>query len=158
MLSRYSFFLRFLHSFIAISFIAMIAIGLNLKNIMPYFPDIYGLHKSIGLLLLASACMRMFVRFWLNRGVKNQKKRLFVHYGFYFIMLAFPLSGLFMSLCAGYDAGFFGMFNIPSFQPPIIPVAKVFHTLHVYIMYPFFALLTYHLYLNLYVKKFKARK
>ncbi len=84
--------------------------------------QLYGLHKSIGFLILALVVLRLAWRLYAGAPMavpgtprwQDLAARL-GHVGLYVLMFAVPMSGWMLSSAAGgYNQKFFGLFEVPS--------------------------------------------
>jgi cytochrome b561 len=113
---------QLLHWTIALLVVAMGALGLWMVE-LPNTPrkiEVYALHKSIGLTILALAALRLAWR--LYAGAPATLARLprwqvraasLTHAALYALLFAIPLSGWLFNAAAGYPLQWFGLFNLP---------------------------------------------
>lgn len=139
------------HWVMAIIVISLIILGLYMTSL----PDsdgkfaLYDIHKEFGILILGLVCLRVSWRLMGTLPPLTSVARLerflaiFVHWALYFCMFAMPLSGLFMTGAAGYQAHFFG-WAVPSVMAPNKTLAPVFAFLHEWIGYSLIALISLH--------------
>jgi len=99
--------------------IFLLAIGIYMSETETYI--LYGIHKSIGLIILIFALYRVFVRVkegWPKPvGTVSTLQQLLsktVHFGLIITTLLFPASGILMSIAGGYGAAIFGLPFIPA--------------------------------------------
>jgi cytochrome b561 len=120
--NRYHPLLRVLHGSVALLLFALIAVGLYMTEVAkpPFKGELYGVHKSFGMLVLGLILLRVVVRQVtaipphneaMPRWQKNAARG--VHALLYPLMLSMPLSGYLMSVSAGYPVSFFGL-AVPS--------------------------------------------
>lgn len=118
---------KFFHWFMALLIVGLLIVGLLMTG-MEKGPDklaVYGVHKSIGIVVLILAfariswkCMNITPSLpdtlagWQKKTAKLGHLTL---YGFMFMM---PLSGWAMSSAAGYPVSVFGWFTMPSLVSP----------------------------------------
>lgn len=110
------------HWGLALLLIGALGVGLYMSDLEPdpFKFKLYGLHKAVGVLILALAALRLAWRF-MNivppplPHHKNWEVILarVVHYALYGLMLAIPLSGWAMSSAGGHPVSFFGLFELP---------------------------------------------
>lgn len=116
-----------LHWLIGLLIIGMLAVGLYMVG-LPVSPDkfkLYGLHKSIGITVLALVALRLIWK-WINESpllpdaLTLWEKRLakLGHFALYILMFAMPLSGWAMSSAAGLPVSVFGLFTLPDLVAP----------------------------------------
>lgn len=113
---------QFLHWTIALLVVAMGVLGLWMVE-LPNTPrkiEIYALHKSIGLTLLALVAVRLAWRLHAGApatlaGLPRWQVRAagFTHAALYVLLFAMPLSGWLFNAAAGYPLQWFGLFNLP---------------------------------------------
>lgn len=142
-----------LHWAVAISFLAVLCIGVYMVD-MPRGPEkgeMIGLHKSLGVLVLALACMRLAWRFKegkLNPVAKldavKQKAADVVHGLLLLATIAMPLSGAIMSVAGGRGLDFFAL-NIIAAGEKNEGLQSIAHTIHVNAPYLIYAILVLHL-------------
>ena len=122
---KYSAVARVLHWAIAISIIVNIALALGhdaLEGVFAAMP----VHKAIGITVLVLSILRLLWRlghtppalphhmpFWQRRLAHG------LHWLFYFMIIAVPLSGWIMSSAGTHPLNWFGLFDIPK-----LPVNK----------------------------------
>lgn len=114
---------QLLHWLIALLVVVMATIGLLMVD-MPNTPrkiEIYALHKSLGLTVLALATLRLAWRIHAGRpdavtGTPRWQARVatLTHGALYALVFAMPLSGWLFNSAAGYPLHWFGLFNLPA--------------------------------------------
>ncbi len=125
-ISRYGWPHQLAHWLMAAVIIGMFAVGLYMED-LPLGPEklkLYGIHKSVGSLLLAAVVLRYCWR--LMNPVPSLKHMAKIeqlgahlgHYALYGLMLALPLSGWLMSSAAGFPVSVFGWFTLPDLIAP----------------------------------------
>lgn len=120
---KYPLSLRIIHWLMAVLVIALIIIGLTLDEFprgTPLRSQMMGLHKSLGVTVLALALLRVALRLRSSipplPEVIPALERRFAHLGhmaLYGFMLAIPLSGLILSNSFGFAVSWFGLFDVP---------------------------------------------
>lgn len=136
-LVRYNGVARTLHWVIAIGIITDITLGLGhdaMKDMFPVMP----VHKAIGITILALSLFRLFWRVThsappLPATMAGWQIGLAhgLHWLFYFMMIAVPMSGWIMSSAGQYPLEWFGLFDIPKW--PVTkdsPLAEAAHEAH----------------------------
>jgi cytochrome b561 len=113
---------QFLHWTIALLVVAMGVLGLWMVE-LPNTPrkiEIYALHKSIGLTLLALVAVRLAWRLYAGApatlaGLPRWQVRAanVTHAALYGLLFAMPLSGWLLNAAAGFPLQWFGLFNLP---------------------------------------------
>lgn len=114
---------QLLHWLIVILLLVIAYIGLTMGD-LPNGPrkiNIYALHKSIGLTLLALVVVRLAWRLYAGApdAVPNTPRwqhRLaaFTHLAIYALLFAIPLSGWVLNSSAGYPLQWFKLINLPA--------------------------------------------
>jgi cytochrome b561 len=113
-----------LFHWIIVALILLIAyLGLTMTG-MPNGPrkiNIYALHKSIGLTILALVTLRLLWRLYAGApapvmGTPAWQHRIasITHFGLYVLLFAMPLSGWLFNSAAGYPLQWFKLFNLPA--------------------------------------------
>lgn len=117
---------RALHWIMALGVIGMLAFGTYLARMEVSLANLwmFGFHKSIGLLLLAMALLRLG---WHRLspppaplgGVPAWQMQLarFTHAGLYLLVLAVPLTGWIASAASGLDVVLFERWTLPRIAP-----------------------------------------
>jgi cytochrome b561 len=118
-----------LHWLMATLIVALVAIGVYMARLPDIGFDIKKItlilvHKEIGVLVLALAGARLTWRLFnplpglVNTLPEWQKVPAFlVHFCFYALMIALPVTGWVMSSAAGIPVSFLGLFTLPDFVP-----------------------------------------
>ena len=122
---KYSAVARVLHWAIALIIIVNIALGLGhdaLEDVFPAMP----VHKALGMTVLVLSIARLLWRLVhtppplpRNMPIWQQKLAHGLHWLFYVMIIAVPLSGWVMSSSGPYPLNWFGIFDIPK-----LPVNK----------------------------------
>ena len=160
---RYGSVAMTLHWLIAAAIIVNIFVGLYMGDLPREAPstfEIFALHKSIGLAVLALSVLR--VVWWLVNPIPPSPSGLArwmkiagkaAHYLFYFLIVAIPLAGWLMVSVGsmGHPTSVFGLFDWPSF--PILadiprsagrPYHEAFETIHVLLAWGAIVLILLH--------------
>lgn len=147
------------HWIMAIAVIIILCIGLRMGDMEngPQKLQIYGFHKSLGVLILMLVALRFSWRMVnvvpnMPNSMKNWEK-LAAHLGhlaLYFFMFAIPVSGWAMSSAAGFPVSFFGLFTLPNIVEPSIEARKFFAETHEFLAFSLIAVITIHLLAALY--------
>lgn len=123
----------FLHWVIALAIIAMLAVGLVMEDISPLSLriEVYQLHKSLGLTILALSLVRLFWRLthkapplpaampaWEKFGART------AHVILYIVMIGMPMSGwaIISTSSTKFPTHYFGTFLVP-----LLPLDKALH-------------------------------
>lgn len=167
--NRYGTVAATMHWLIAAAIIANLYIGLTAPDLPRADPDkmiLMGWHKSIGLAVLALSVARLLWR-WMNpappppQGLNHLVRAVgrFMHYLFYFLIIAIPLAGWLMvsSGSQGHGTSFFGLFDWPAFpyltglpRHEAHPYHEVFETSHMWLAWAMIILLPLHVLAGLY--------
>ena len=139
--TRYGAVAQGFHWLVALLVIGMLAMGLWMDGLKagPDKLNIYALHKSVGITVLALVVLRLI---WKLSNPHPQalpthqqwEKFLakLVHVFLYFAIIGMPLSGWIMSSAKGFPVSVFGWFTLPDLVEPskdIGKLAKEFHEL-----------------------------
>lgn len=116
---KYPSVIRLLHWPVAVMIIALLVVGFIASNIPKGDSSRHlylGLHKSVGLTLLALAVLRVSLRLRIAAPpmpevlpLLQRKFAHFAHLGFYGLMLLMPVSGYVMSTSLGQPVRWFGL-------------------------------------------------
>lgn len=118
---------RLLHWTIAAGVLGMIVLGTRIAAMEPSLSNLwlYGVHKSIGLSLLALVLIRLLwhqaspvPRPFGPPGTWQMRTARMVHGLLYVTMIAIPLSGWVASSATGIETVVFGTLVVPSIAPP----------------------------------------
>ena len=114
---------QWLHWTVVLLIIGLATVGLLMTE-MPNSPrkiEIYALHKSFGLTVLALAAIRLAWRLYAGTptpvpGTPRWQARIasLTHALLYGVLFAMPLTGWLFNSAAGYPLQFFGLFNLPA--------------------------------------------
>ncbi|MCF1708847.1 cytochrome b [Tabrizicola sp. J26] len=117
---------RLLHWLMAIGILFLLALGTRLAGMQPGLANLwlYGLHKSIGLCLLALVVIRLV---WHRISpppspigdprALSQRLARWGHALIYILLLAIPLSGWIASSASGIDTVLFETWTVPRIAP-----------------------------------------
>ena len=137
---------------------ALVIIGLSIVGLImtelpnsPFKMQVYALHKSFGLTVLALTLLRLAWRFLAGTPDNLPGSRLqqlaakAVHGLMYFLLLAMPLSGWLFNSAAGFPLRWFNLVQLPKFFTGYNPALKeLAHELHETGFYLLAALLLVH--------------
>ena len=114
---------QLLHWTVVLLIFGLATVGLLMTE-MPNTPrkiEIYALHKSFGLTVLALAAIRLAWRLYAGTpapvpGTPHWQARIasLTHVLLYVVLFAMPLTGWLFNSAAGYPLQFFGLFNLPA--------------------------------------------
>jgi cytochrome b561 len=126
--------------------IGLAAVGLTMGD-LPNGPtkiQIYGLHKSFGLTVIALTVLRLIIRLAVKspaaiasipswqRGIAH-----FVHALIYILLLVIPFSGWLYNSASGFPLKWFGLFSVPklsSYNADLKSLAGDIHELSFYLL------------------------
>lgn len=124
---------RAFHWIMALGVVFMLALGNRISDLQPDLSTLYlyGLHKSLGILILSLAVARLIwhqfsppprpigpANAWATRAARA------AHVLIYVLLIGIPLSGWFASSATGIDVMLFDRWVLP----PIAPVSEVWET------------------------------
>jgi len=121
--SRWGGVSRFLHWLVVALVVVQAGLGLTGKA-LPHGPTLFtviGIHKSLGITILAVAALRLAWR-WMNpvpalpSTLKPHEKGIarLTHWALYAILFAMPLTGWISSSAHGTAVKWFGLFEVPN--------------------------------------------
>lgn len=151
---KYGAIAKCFHWVMALAILAMLVIGFKMTG-LPMSPDkfrVYGIHKSIGALILIATFLRLFWRFinmvpelpadmptWQKLGAHG------LHVALYILMFVMPLSGWLMSSAAGFQVSVFGWFLLPNLIAPDAGLRALLGIAHEILAYAIIALVGLHI-------------
>lgn len=130
--------LKILHWVIGLTIIALLGVGLYMSDLPPdaFKWQLYGLHKGIGILVLAAVLIRLSVRISTQTPAplpthQQWEKGLakVTHVFLYLAMFGMPLSGWAMSSAGGHPVSVFGI-GIPPLLPENKELGGLFNQIH----------------------------
>ncbi|PCJ26964.1 MAG: hypothetical protein COA94_04635 [Rickettsiales bacterium] len=149
---------KIFHWVVALAIISLIAVGFTMHYMEPSPEkfELYGMHKASGVLVFMLVALRISWRF-INQTVlpaKDLPNMLKLgakagHFMLYIFMLVMPISGITMSIFAGYDIPVFGLFTIPAMEKNL-QIAGIAHTLHEIAAWGFAIMIVLHILAALY--------
>jgi cytochrome b561 len=111
------------HWIIVVLILVIAYLGLTMTG-LPNGPrkiDVYALHKSIGLTILALVALRLLWRLYAGAPAPiaatpawQRRVASITHFGLYLLLFAMPLSGWLFNSAAGYPLQWFKLFNLPA--------------------------------------------
>ena len=113
---------QFLHWLIVVLIVVMAWLGLTMTDLpnTPRKVEIYTLHKSIGLAILALVLLRLAWRWHAGApaalaSIPHWQRRMAAatHAGMYLLLLAMPISGWVTHSASGFPLRWFGLFRVP---------------------------------------------
>jgi cytochrome b561 len=151
---RYGLISRLLHWLMALLILAMIGLGAymaDLDKADPLRPQLFSLHKAVGITLLALAVLRILwilgsrppvlpavLQPWEVALSKATMGLLYV------LMLATPVAGYLMTNAAGKPVSYFGLFDIPALIPKNHDVQEFLGEVHEFFAFSILALVGLH--------------
>lgn len=142
-----------LHWLMAAIIIGLLILGLYMVGlpISLWKLKLYGWHKEFGILIFMLVFVRLIWRFstvtpalpdympyWQKLAARS------VHYAFYLIMFAMPITGWLISSAAGLPASFFGLFTLPDLINPTPTLEHLFAEIHEWLGYSLIILIGMH--------------
>jgi cytochrome b561 len=115
--NKYGIIRKINHWLVATIFIGLLILGVYMTNFDDY--DLYGIHKSFGVILLICVLIRVI---WLQFDTKIDNSNLTkverigsasIHGSLYILMFVIPISGMLMSMAYGHGIHVFNWFTIP---------------------------------------------
>ena len=115
---------QFLHWVILVLVLWMAWLGLTMTDLpnTPHKARLYGLHKSIGLTILALMLLRLAWRLYAGApqavaGMPRWQQRIATatHAALYGLLIAMPLSGWVINSSSGFPLRWFGWWRVPQF-------------------------------------------
>ena len=134
---------KLFHWLMAISILFMAGLGLTMINVRlsPMKLEMFIVHKSLGILLLAMAIMRIAWRFAnptpaLPESMSRREILFarFTHVWIYVLLIGIPLSGWVINSAADFPLRWFGLFEIPSIAAPSIEVEEFAKKTHMVLL------------------------
>ena len=135
---------RAFHWVMALLMIGLLGLGFFMDHLKPdpFKFELYGLHKSFGILVLFLVLLRVSWRFIsvVPEGLSTHAKwerflAVTIHIVLYICMIGMPLSGWVMSSSGGHDVSVFGLFNMPEIigeNKEVSGLSKTAHKLFAY--------------------------
>jgi cytochrome b561 len=127
-----------LHWLIAAAVLFMVALGVYMKSlpIGAQKIELYALHKSIGMTILALVLLRLLWRLVAGRPTppplpawQRQAARA-SHALLYLLLLTIPLAGWVMNSAANFPLRWFGLFTIPAIAEPSRELRELAGSVH----------------------------
>lgn len=141
------------HWLTGITVICLLGIGLYMVRAEkgPALFQIYGLHKSFGILVLTATFFRVLWHVYSKKpslvdGMAAWE-RAAAHAGHFFLyicMLGMPLSGWLMSSAFGRSVKFFGLVQLPDLVQPNPALAETLSDIHEYLAYALIGMIVLH--------------
>ena len=134
---------KLFHWLMAITILFMAGLGLTMINVRlsPMKLEMFIVHKSIGILLLAMVVVRICWRFMnptpaLPETMTKREKNFarFTHAWIYFLLIGIPLSGWVINSAANFPLQWFGLFELPAIAAPSIIVEEYAKKTHMILL------------------------
>ncbi len=143
-----------LHWAVAVLILGLLSVGFFMAS-MDFSPlklQIYGMHKSFGLVVLALGIVRLAWRFIhppppsleTHQPWEKALSHL-IHFLLYGIIFVMPLSGWVMSSAGDFPVHFFGLFEVPDIASKDEDLFKLTRGLHTLIAYAIFGAVGLHM-------------
>ncbi|MDE3240788.1 MAG: cytochrome b [Paracoccaceae bacterium] len=130
---------RAIHWLMAVGILGTSVLGIVILRLTPSLSNIwlYGLHKTIGIVLLAAVLLRLLWH-WASptpapldsHGAGRARLARRAHWVLYALMIAIPLIGWAGSAATGIDVIVFGRWTLPPLVPASATAAKGLMALH----------------------------
>lgn len=151
---KYTISMRIFHWLMFILVASTLALGAIMVDlddkVVSYKYSLYGIHKSLGVMILGLVLIRLIFRFTSKIPAYpssfNKYEVLLsklTHWVFYGIMLFLPIDGYLLSNYAGYPVSFFG-FQLPTIVGKNEKMADLLGEIHEVLPYIFLALIILH--------------
>lgn len=152
--NRYGAIAIFLHWLMALLIIGLLILGIVMVRLPISLEKLqfFGWHKEYGLLALALVFIRLIWRMGnriplLPLHVPSWQKlaSTVVHYTFYVLMFAMPITGWLITSAAGLPVSFFGLFVLPDLIAPSDKLQSLFSVVHQWLGYGLIAIIFIHI-------------
>lgn len=130
---------RYFHWSVAVLILMLLIAGFVMTG-LPVSEDkfrVYGLHKSLGLTVLALGVMRLLWRVstkapgaLASHAAYERFLAKTIHIVFYISIIGMPLSGWLMSSAGEFSVNFFGLYEMPEILPKDEALFNLFQTVH----------------------------
>ncbi|MBA2116080.1 cytochrome b [Bremerella alba] len=142
---------QWLHWIMAVLILLMLFVGVIMVTSMTNYYWLFGLHRSVGTLVLFLALLRLANRLWfpppkLPSEMPRWERRVAAlsEYSMYALMIVMPLVGWGMLSAARYPIVIFGSISLPFILPHDLKWYSVLHASHTVLAYVFFAMVLAH--------------
>ena len=150
---RFTVLQRLLHWLMAVCILAMRFIGVGMvSTIMPKYVPLLATHKTLGIVILVLALIRLGVRarygappLPADLPVPMKLAARLSHYALYAIMIGMPLIGWAMLSAGAYPIVLYGNIHLPAILPQSAALHALLWNAHFYLAFAFFALILLHL-------------
>lgn len=151
--STYGSVSKFLHWAMFLILLGMVVLGFYMHD-LPRSPDrneLYGLHKSIGIIVLFLAFIRLVWRarnpipeLPADSGKLEKAGAHGAHMLLYLVMFILPISGWIGSSYAGFEVSVFGLFTMPDLVGADKPMSEILHEVHEILVFTLITLFVIH--------------
>ena len=150
---------RLLHWGMAVLILIQLVLGIVALNwpLSPLKLDLFVWHKSVGMLVLGLACLRLVWRVSnpvpqlpSDMSGREQLAAKITHGLLYFLLLALPLSGWIINSAANIPFRIFWLIPLPDLIAPDRQLAEVFKTVHAVLVVSLLVVLALHIAAALY--------
>lgn len=152
--SRFGAVHKFFHWVIAVLVIVLLCVGIYMAEAelaVPQRIQIFSLHKSLGITVLALAVLRILWRManirpahMATHAAWERMLATCIHFLLYAALLMMPLTGWIMSSAKGYPVRVFDLFNLPNIVGQSESIAKLANTMHEYAAYTLIVMIGLH--------------
>lgn len=149
---HFGFIAIFFHWIMALLLIGLVTLGLYMTSLPIGIQklQLYGYHKEFGMLALCLVMLRIAWRIGnvlpsltsLNPFDRYAARA--VHFAFYLLMIAMPITGWLVTSAAGMPVSFFGLFVIPTLIAPNDGQRILFESVHECLAYTLIVLFCLH--------------
>lgn len=144
---------RALHWVMAVCILAMLFIGVGMvSTVMPKYLPLLATHKTLGIVILALALIRLAVRVIYGApplpAEMPEPMKLAAHlshYALYALMIGMPLIGWAMLSAGAYPIVLYGGITLPRILPQNDQLHALLWSAHYYLAFAFFAVILMHL-------------
>ena len=152
-LTHYGIIAILFHWIMAIIVIGLICLGLYMTTLPTSIAKLklFRWHKEYGILILMLVSLRIFWRITsiipslTALSAFEKYAALIVHWAFYGLMIALPITGWLMTSSAGLPVSFFGLFVLPDLIFPDQDNQHLFATIHEWLAYTLIFLICLHI-------------
>lgn len=149
----YGWLARAFHWLMALLIIGLITVGLTMGEFeAPFKYQIYGVHKSLGIIVLCLVVARLLWRLTNPTptlpATLTAPQRLAahaLHLCLYIAMFVMPLSGWAMSSAGGHPVTIFGLIDVPPLMEKNKELGKLFYEVHEYVAYALISAIVAHM-------------
>ncbi len=135
---------KLLHWLMALLLIGLVILGLTMVEMPLGIKKLkmYGWHKEWGVLVLMLVCIRLIWRLFNttpplpnNMPLWQKFAATSIHWVFYFLMFALPITGWMLSSASGLPVSFFGLFVLPDLVAQSDQLRSLLSEVHKWLAY-----------------------